>query len=240
LGIEGRVKKAIGFDLGETLLRYDGVGMSWVPKYREAIRAAAAACDRSPGEVETDRAIAVLERYNTRLAPRTREVTECQIFDEVTTALGFEPGDRRTVADAFFHFYRRSVTAYPDTIDTLRNLIALGFAVGVLTDVPYGMERSRVEADLAAAGIDGLVSLVLTSVEVGHRKPARAGFVRLAADLNTPIGALIYVGNEEKDIEGANAAGSRSVLIDREGRQPDWGAWARIDRLDQILELVTA
>lgn len=110
--------------------------------------------------------------------------------------------------------------------------------VGVLTDVPYGMERARVEADLAAAGLGGLITPVLTSVDVGHRKPASAGFLRLAAELGVPVAHLLYVGNEQKDIDGANRAGARSVLIDREDRQPSWGAWARVRRLDEIVALL--
>ena len=232
------MRKAIGFDLGDTLLLYEGVSERWAPGYREALGRAASACGRELGEHEADRAVAVLERYNTRLTPRTLEVPEAQILGEVTTALGFGPDECRTVANAFFNFYRRSVAAYPDTIDTLRRLNMLGVAVGVLTDVPYGMERARVEADLSATGIDRFVSVVLTSVEVGHRKPARVELARLASELDVPMGDLIYVGNEEKDIDGANTAGARSVVIDREGRRPDWGAWARVEHLDEILGLL--
>ena len=234
----GQVTTVIGFDLGDTLIRYEGVPQSWSPRYREAIAAAAESSGRWTGELETGRAVAVLERYNTRLAPRVQEVCEREIFGEVTVALGFPAGDCRMVADAFFSFYRRQVTAYPETIATLRQLKCLGVEVGVLTDVPYGMERTRVEADLAAAGIDGLVSVVLTSVEVGARKPAPVGFARLASDLGVEIGDLIYIGNEEKDIEGANGAGARSVLIDREELRPRWGAWARVKRLDKIFGLL--
>jgi len=235
---ESGITIAIGFDLGETLLRYERVPQSWSPRYRDAIAAAAAACDHGLGEPEVRRAVAVLELYNTRLAPRIREVPEREIFAEVTNALGFPTGDRQMVADAFFDCFRRQVTAYPDTIATLRQLKNLGVDIGVLTDVPYGMERARVEADLAAAGIDEFISVLLTSVDVGHRKPAPAGFVRLAAELGVPIGGLSYVGNEEKDIEGANGAGARSVLIDRLDRQPLWGAWAQIARLDEIAALL--
>lgn len=93
-------------------------------------------------------------------------------------------------------------------------------------------------ADLSAMGIDRFVSMVPTSVEAGHRKSAPVGFARLASELDAPMGDLIYVGNEEKDIDGVSAAGARSVLIDREGRRPDWGAWARIEHLDEILGLL--
>ena len=78
------MRKAIGFDLGDTLLLYEGVSERWSPSYREALGRAASACGREIGKPEADRAVAVLERYNTRLAPRTLEISETQILGEVT------------------------------------------------------------------------------------------------------------------------------------------------------------
>jgi len=185
------------------------------------------------------RAITVLEGYNTRLAPRVNEVAERHVFSEVAAALGFRDTESETVADAFFAFFRRSVVAYPETVAVLQHLQAAGTEVGVLTDVPYGMDRARVEADLVAAGLDGLITVLLTSVEVGRRKPPPAGFVRLAAELGVAVGDLLYVGNERKDIDGANAAGARSVLIDREHEQPSWGAGASIKSLSGVFDVVS-
>lgn len=229
---------AIGFDLGETLIYYEGVPESWAPQYPDAIAAIAAACRRDIGPNSEARAIAVLERYNTRITPRALEVPECVIFAELTEALGFADECSDSVADAFFGFFRRRVLAYSETIATLQRLRARGIGVGVLTDVPYGMNRARVEADLQAAGLDGLISVLLTSVDVGRRKPSPAGFVRLAAELGVAVGDLLCVGNERKDIDGANAAGARSVLIDREHEQPSWGADASIKSLSGVFGLV--
>lgn len=75
---------------------------SWSGRYREAIAAAAAACGHRVQSSAVERAVAVLEHYNTRLEPRVGEVPERVIFSEVTTALGFPAGDRQMVADAFF------------------------------------------------------------------------------------------------------------------------------------------
>ena len=184
------------------------------------------------------RAITVLERYNTRLTPRILEIPEGTIFAEVSEALGFAAGNSELVADAFFDFFRHRVIAYPETFAVLQHLRAAGVEVGVLTDVPYGMDRARVEADLAAAGLDGLLTVLLTSVDVGRRKPSSRGFVRLAAELGVAVGDLLYVGNEQKDIDGANTAGARSVLIDRDDRRPTWGAWATITSLEEGVALL--
>lgn len=65
---------------------------SWAPRYGEAIAAAAVACGQPVEPQAVARAIAVLERYNTRVTPRVREVPERVIFAEVTSTLGFLAG----------------------------------------------------------------------------------------------------------------------------------------------------
>lgn len=54
--------KAIGFDLGETLIYYNNVPLSWKEHYK---------------------AEAVLSRYNTRICPKDHEVTDKEVFKEI-------------------------------------------------------------------------------------------------------------------------------------------------------------
>lgn len=49
---------------------------------------------------------------------------------------------------------------------------AQGMSVGVFTDVRYGMPRDLVDEDLRLPGIAGLIDVVLTSRDVGFRKPS--------------------------------------------------------------------
>lgn len=69
---------------------------------------------------------------------------------------------------------------------------------------------------------DDTVDVVFTSVDIGFRKPNKAGFIRLLQAFDITPSQMIYIGDEEKDIVGANALGIVSVLINRNGDCPNW------------------
>ena len=97
------------------------------------------------------------------------------------------------------------------------------------------MPRHLVERDLTEAGLVDCVDVLLTSVDVGHRKPAPEGFLAMAKALSVSIESFIYVGNEPKDIAGPKAAHARAVLVARDGRQPGLGQDATIRSLAELL-----
>lgn len=232
-----QTSRAIGFDLGETLLTYAHAPLNWASLYREALTHVAAALGVRPTDAQIADAEAVLASFNTRLNPRIQEVDAAVIFSRLlagwpTSALA---DARERAISAFFGFFQQSLRVYPETLAVLRQLRASGVRIGVLTDVPYGMPRGFVEEDLANAGLTDVVDLVLTSVEVGERKPSPTGFLRLGREFGIAPEQLLYVGNEQKDIVGANAAGLRSVLIVRDGVTPDWGQTQTIASLRELL-----
>ncbi len=109
--------------------------------------------------------------------------------------------------------------------------------VGILTDVPYGMPREFVERDLEAAKILGLFDVLLTSVEVGVRKPEAKGYLALAKRLSVAAEEMLYVGNEPKDVIGARSAGVFAVLLDRPGKGGDHGQHRTVSTLSAIPEI---
>jgi len=208
---------AVGFDLGETLLGYEGVGLNWRSHYPRALTEVGHACGRSVSADDLSSAEAILLRYNTRESPRLEEVSAEAIFSAILR--GWSVPDRflPDAIDAFFAFFRRKSFRYPDVDGCLKALRSIRVPVGVLTDVPYGMPKRFVQQDLASAGLAGMFDCVLTSVDVGFRKPHAKGFMALAKALNRAPARMIYVGNEKKDVEGARSAGLVAVLLDREG-----------------------
>ena len=108
--------------------------------------------------------------------------------------------------------------------------------IGALTDVAYGMENRNFLWDIEA--VRGYFDAVLTSVDVGYRKPNKAGFLELLRSLEVSPAEMVYVGDEEKDIAGANAAGIVSVLIDRDGKNPDFGQDFTVKSLTHISGLL--
>jgi putative hydrolase of the HAD superfamily len=233
---------AVGFDLGETLFTYRDTPLSWAELYRPALQHVAAKCGLVLDEQKMRRAETILAAYNTRLHPRTQEVSAHSIFEAILVAWNEDVTQCCTAAiEAFFGFFQQKLFAYPEAEETLRMLRQSGLAIGALTDVPYGMPRAFVLADLATCGLEGLIDRVLTSVDVGFRKPDSRGFTRLVSELNVAPDEMIYVGNEPKDIAGANAAGLRSVLIARDlSHAREFGQWKTITCLTELMELIRA
>ena len=65
---------AFGFDLGDTLVEYEGLPLSWVDYYPEALGRLAATLRIAPSVEQVEAACEVLRRHNTRLHPRLVEI----------------------------------------------------------------------------------------------------------------------------------------------------------------------
>ena len=225
--------RAIGFDLGETLVHYAGLPLNWQSLYPQALARVAEVCGHNVTKSDTILGEQVLIQYNTRLHPRQEEVSAGRILGEVLAAWGLPtPLDMNSVENAFFGFFQQTYAVYSDTVPALQMLQRLEIKIGVLTDVPYGMAKRFVAQDLAP--LRSYVNVVLTSVEVGHRKPHPSGYLALASLLGVAPGEMIYVGNEEKDIAGAKAAGMTSILIDRDGNGANFGQGQTIASLEEL------
>jgi len=210
--------RIVAFDFGETLARYDGTRLNWSEHYDFALARVARCCEIQPSAAQLQDAKDVLTRYNTRVVPRVHEVSSDAIMAEIFAAWQLEPDDRLDAAtEAFFAYFRRGLQVYPDTVAALVKLRRRGFALAVLTDVAYGMPRRFVEQDLAQAGVLELLDCLLTSLDVGRRKPDPAGLLELAAFFASRPAQLAYVGNEPKDMEAAMRAGALPILVDRLG-----------------------
>jgi putative hydrolase of the HAD superfamily len=214
--------------LGDTLVEYHGVPLSWQSEYPSALAALSARIGVRPTDAQLARSNDVLLRFNTRVTPRAHEVDDRELFGEVMAALGavapLAPQDFDDGVDAFFSVFRGAARVTPGAAETVSALMASGVRVGVLTDVAYAMPRRLVADDLARAGLGALAASTLTSSDVGRRKPDPAGFHVLAERLGASASEMVFVGNERKDVEGALAAGARAVLLWRdEMPAPPWG-----------------
>ncbi len=216
--------RAVGFDLGDTLLFYRDTPMSWVTLYPDALAAVAKCCQAQPNTEQLARAKEILTQHNTRVVPRTREIPAETILGLILEAWKLDPAQHSSAAiEAFFSFFQQRLSAYPETVSVLQTLRMHRIPTGILTDVAYGMPRAFVERDIAGAGITDLFDVLLTSVEVGVRKPEPAGYLELAKRLGVEPAQMLYVGNEVKDVIGARQAGVFSAFLDREGSGANHG-----------------
>jgi len=230
------VIRAIGFDLGETLIYFDGVPLSWQAFYREALVGIADACGLRPTEEHLREAETVLARYNGRLNPRVVEITTEEVFGGILSALGSSCERIHLAAEAFFRFFLARRELYADTVPALEELRSLGLPMGILTDVPYGMPRA-IEARMVD-GIEPYVDTWLTSVEAGYCKPDPRGLQALAERLGARPAEMVYIGNEVKDIKAAKAAGMHTVLVNRTGSPLDYGEDIQVTSLAELTGLL--
>ncbi len=227
--------KVIAFDLGDTLVEYEGVPLSWETHYPEALADLASIFESAPSRRHFERASAVLRRYNTRIHPREKEVSFSSILHELLLAFEHEQTvDELPSAAAFFRVFRQKLRCFPDTCPALSALRNRGIRIGVFTDVPYGMPRELFLEDVSRTELVGYADALVTSRDVGFRKPAPATLTFLAEALSCAPRDLVYVGNEKKDVEVARACGCLSVLIDRASHGLHWGQDRTIGLLSEL------
>ncbi len=215
---------AVIFDLGDTLLEYEGVPPSWEQHYRDALTALAESLGVTPHPGQLGRGAAVLRTYNTRLHPREHEVPFTKILAELLPCFGVNRAvDELACARTFFRIFRQRLRCFDDSRPALEALRGRGKKIGVFTDAPYGMPTEFVLEDVRDAGLDGLFDVFLTSVDAGFRKPAPEALQRVAEALGCRPWTVMHVGNEKKDIDVARAFGCKAVLLDRHDRRPSWG-----------------
>ena len=128
------------------------------------------------------------------------------------------PDQGRAFDELWDHFGRPDAwRCFPDVASGLVALGEAGFRVRVASNFD-----GRLRA--VAAGLPELVGFVDTLVissEVGYRKPHAAFYAASCASLDLPPGRVVCVGDDpENDVLGAERAGLRGILLDRDGRRP--------------------
>lgn len=230
--------KLVGFDLGETLVYYLNENLNWSGHYGNALKKIADNLRIELDDKKLEEATKILSAYNTRKNPRIQEIKAKDIFTEILNAWDFySENNLESAVKIFFAYFQKDVRAYAETEYTLKSLKERGIKIAVLTDVPYGMPKELVEEDMERTGIKSYIDHLLTSVEVGFRKPHTAGYLALSKLFDADPANIIYVGNERKDIEGANNAGIVSILINRGYDNLDFGQTETVKRLDEVLKI---
>ncbi len=226
--------KAIGFDVGHTLIKYKNP-LNWQGLYRSGLEHAAAAVDITLSEDMLIAAADVLLKYNTRVNYREWETTSDCIFNEILKSWGIQT-DLYALKSGFYSFFKADAEPYPETIDTMEKLKQHGIKIGILTDVAYGMDNEISLEDISV--LSDYIDIAITSVDVGYRKPNSAGYVKLLESLEISPNGMIFIGDEEKDIIGAQKLGIVSALINRSKEIKDFGQDYTLESLSDILSIL--
>ena len=204
-------RRAVLLDAMGTLLRLEDP----VPRLREALRArlgvdvgpqTAAAAMRA--EIAFYRAHLHLGRDAGALAGLRERCAEA-MRPELPAPAADLPGPELTAALLEALVF----SPHPDAAPALRALRAAGSRLVVVSNWDWSLHERLAETGLAA-----LVDAVVASAELGVAKPARAIFEHALELAGVPPERAWHVGDSlREDVEGARAAGIRTVLLAREG-----------------------
>lgn len=129
----------------------------------------------------------------------------------------------RQVAELHLRAYVESSPVYEMAAPVLEELRYCGIKTALLADVVGPTEIF--EEALEERGLASLFDVVVWSSEIGVRKPAAAGFRRVADDLAMHPSQMVMVGDsEQQDIAPARAQGWRTVRVYSSGAVPETGA----------------
>ncbi|MCB1749605.1 MAG: phosphoglycolate phosphatase [Gammaproteobacteria bacterium] len=159
-------------------------------------------------------------------------------------ALGFdlEPGTpafenrRQRLLDAYHAEVAVESRLFPGMHEVLATLEARGLAWGIVTNKPGWLTAPL----LAALALDRRAACVVSGDTTPRAKPHPDPLLAAAAAIGLPSAACLYVGDAERDVAAARAAGM-AVLVAlygylAPGDEPArWGATACIEQAADIL-----
>ena len=227
--------KAIGFDIGGTLVNYNKP-LNWSASYEDAIKFMCKENNLQYSIERFNQAKQVFEKYNTRVNPREFEVSSDVIFGEIFDIWKENKNKIFDSKKSFYLFFQREAFLYDDVFLILQFCKDNNIKTAVYTDVAYGMDDEFSLNDIKE--ISDYIDLKLTSCNVGYRKPNKKGFEKMINEISCKPNELIYVGDEKKDIDGINKIGGISILLDRENSGKEFGQNYKIKSLNEIINII--
>ena len=218
------------FDFFGTLVDYDD-GHARSPSGSAAVAGSLLGRPMTTAEF-TERWDAAWAAWEARCAPSCRE------FSMVDVAGTFLPGVPAAALDAFVEVYIAEWNTGVRYLPGIRDLLASLADTYRIAVVSNTHEPDLVPAHLAAMGVADLVDTVVTSVEMGVRKPSPAIYAEALSRLGIGAEAAVFVGdNPTADYFGPRSVGMRAYLIDPAGRHATVPPG---DRLSSVFDLPAA
>ncbi len=121
---------------------------------------------------------------------------------------------------------------FDDVMPTLTHLRELGLILGLISNVDRDINPLYQELGLSA-----WLQVMVTSQEVGFNKPQPEIFQEALKQAGVKSSEAIYVGDQYQiDVVGANEAGMRGILLDRNGFFENIVDCPRIRSLTEVAE----
>lgn len=231
--------RAVVFDLGNTLItcppwfRVELHTLASETLAELARRGQIAAGDGWVGEA--DRLYEEIHGHN-RTEPT--EITAAKVMGEIAgrLALDVSPAAIDAALEAVYRACVPAVEPRAGAHETLAGLRDAGYRLAVLSNARYG---PFVPWALEAAALAPYLETVVSSADVGWRKPNPEVFWLLLDRLGVPAPESVYVGDYYPyDVVGAKAAGMRAIWLRAPYSPTGDGVDAEIDELAEVAPLL--
>ncbi|MCL2109099.1 MAG: HAD-IA family hydrolase [Oscillospiraceae bacterium] len=213
-------------------MEYKNMPYSWVDYYEKAFRSVSDEFNLNLTKSDIEKSCEIMKSKNARVVYREIEYTPEKIFAAVTEHWR----KKVNVADIIYSFYnghKLETVIFDDTFFCLKQLKIKGVKIASLTDLPTAMPDELFKRDIAS--LLPYFDLYVSSQTCGFRKPNRHGLLQITKHFNVDVKKLVFVGDEEKDINTAKNAGCISALINR-GIARDYGQDFTITSLREIVK----
>jgi len=133
------------------------------------------------------------------------------------------------------HQTKMKTVPFADVIPALTDLKKRGIILGLISNV----ERD-ISPLLKETGLEPLLDVVVTSQDAGVNKPNPEIFHKVLRRAGVKASEAIYVGDQYQiDILGAQKAGMKGILLDRNGYYADITDCPRIQSLSELPHYLT-
>jgi putative hydrolase of the HAD superfamily len=138
-------------------------------------------------------------------------------------SLANDPSGATTLCERFLGPVFAVGRVYGDTLPALARLRATGVRTAIVSNAPWGSPPELWRDELRRLRLADAVDAVVLCGDVGWRKPAPEIFHHAVDTLGCRAEECVFVGDDLRwDIEGSAAVGMRAVLMDRDGRHPEF------------------
>lgn len=152
------------------------------------------------------------------------EIPLYQVLDTIYQRYGCDVTDEMLVEgmDIFYGVLVEDRRLVPGTIEMLEMVKAKGYAIGLVSDVAWGLPSDYPQRDMEYFQLTDHFDDMVFSTDVGLRKPHPKMFKIALSNLGAEADRSVFVGNSlQCDVKGALGVGMTAVLKKSDYYQPD-------------------
>ncbi len=141
---------------------------------------------------------------------------------------------REDIETIHAEFHGRYALIYDDAEDALKKAKSAVGKLGLVSDADAVVAGTILDA----LGLRKYFNVVVTSGELGIKKPDPKLFIEAARRLRVSTRECAVIGDSWKDVEGGKKAGMKVVLVQRAAQQAWSTAYKPDDRASNLIEAV--